>query len=37
MRHDIQGTNEPLIDFVTTLHRLTSTCEFANQNAEFRD
>ena len=30
-RQAIQGTDKPLINFVTRLHKLASTCDFANQ------
>ena len=30
----IQGINEPSMNFVTKLRKLTSTCEFAYQNTE---
>ena len=31
----IQGTNEASVNFVTSLRKLTSTCEFADPNTEF--
>ena len=33
-RQAIQGINEPSMNFVTKLRKLTSTCEFAYQNTE---
>ena len=31
----IQGTNNPSLNFVASLRKLTSTCEFADPNTEF--
>lgn len=36
-RQTIQGTNEPSINLVTRLRKLTCMCEFTDQNADIQD